>query len=105
MSGRVVLVGAGPGDADLITLRGAEALRSADAFLYDELVARELLDLAPSEALRIDVGKRTNGIYEVTSLTPEFVLDRNGRIQEVVIGAGESAYDRLKAAVAAALEE
>ncbi len=58
MSGRVVLVGAGPGDADLITLRGAEALSAADAVLYDELVARELLDLAPPDAVRIDVGKR-----------------------------------------------
>lgn len=60
MSGRVILVGAGPGDADLITLRGAEALRGADAVLYDELVARELLDLAPPGALRIDVGKRAH---------------------------------------------
>lgn len=58
--GRVILVGAGPGDADLITLRGAEALRVADAVLYDELVARELLDLAPPGALRIDVGKRAH---------------------------------------------
>ncbi len=58
--GRVILVGAGPGDADLITLRGAEALRTADAVLYDELVARELLDLAPPGALRIDVGKRAH---------------------------------------------
>ena len=58
MSGRVILVGAGPGAADLLTLRGAEALRRADAVLYDELVARELLDLAPPGALRINVGKR-----------------------------------------------
>ena len=58
MTGRVLLVGAGPGDADLITLRGVEALRAADAVLYDELVARELLDLAPPDAERIPVGKR-----------------------------------------------
>ncbi|MBW2234334.1 MAG: uroporphyrinogen-III C-methyltransferase [Deltaproteobacteria bacterium] len=58
MSGRVILVGAGPGAADLLTLRGAEALRGADAVLYDELAAHELLDLAPPAALRIDVGKR-----------------------------------------------
>jgi uroporphyrinogen III methyltransferase/synthase len=54
----VLLVGAGPGDADLITLRGAEALRRADAVIYDSLVSRQLLDLAPPKALRIDVGKR-----------------------------------------------
>jgi uroporphyrinogen III methyltransferase/synthase len=56
--GRVILVGAGPGAPDLITLRGVAALRSADAVVYDSLAARELLDLAPPEALRIDVGKR-----------------------------------------------
>jgi uroporphyrinogen III methyltransferase/synthase len=54
----VILVGAGPGAPDLITLRGAAALREADAVVYDSLAAPELLDLAPPEALRIDVGKR-----------------------------------------------
>ncbi len=56
--GRVILVGAGPGDPDLITLRGARALRMADVVLYDELASDELLDLAPDRALRINVGKR-----------------------------------------------
>jgi uroporphyrinogen III methyltransferase/synthase len=60
LSGRVVLVGAGPGDPDLISVRGAEVLRRADVVLYDSLVARELLDLAPPEAERIDVGKRSH---------------------------------------------
>ncbi len=56
--GRVVLVGAGPGDPDLITLRGAKALSRADVVLYDQLATEELLDLAPSRAERINVGKR-----------------------------------------------
>ena len=56
--GKVVLVGAGPGDPDLITVRGAAALRAADAIVYDSLAAPELLELAPPEAVRIDVGKR-----------------------------------------------
>jgi uroporphyrinogen III methyltransferase/synthase len=51
-------VGAGPGDPDLVTVRGAECLRRADAVVHDALVPRELLDLAPGQALRIDVGKR-----------------------------------------------
>ena len=59
--GRVILVGAGPGDPDLITLRGAEALRSADVVVHDALVPRELLELAPPAAERIDVGKRGHG--------------------------------------------
>jgi uroporphyrinogen III methyltransferase/synthase len=56
--GRVLLVGAGPGAADLLTVRGAAALRRADAVVYDALAAPELLDLAPAHAERIDVGKR-----------------------------------------------
>jgi uroporphyrinogen III methyltransferase/synthase len=56
--GKVILVGAGPGAPDLITVRGADALRRADAVVYDALASVTLLDLAPPEALRIDVGKR-----------------------------------------------
>ncbi len=54
----VYLVGAGPGDPGLITVRGAELLSRADVVVYDRLSARSLLDLAPEDALRIDVGKR-----------------------------------------------
>jgi len=58
LKGKVILVGAGPGDPDLITLRGAEALRRADVVLYDELAGPALLDLAPPGAERVNVGKR-----------------------------------------------
>lgn len=53
----VALVGAGPGDPGLLTLRGAELLRSAEVVVYDRLVARELLDLVPDGAELVDVGK------------------------------------------------
>ncbi|MDD9801076.1 MAG: uroporphyrinogen-III C-methyltransferase [Deltaproteobacteria bacterium] len=56
--GRVILVGAGPGAPDLITLRGARALRQADAVLYDELAPRALLGLAPPQAELVNVGRR-----------------------------------------------
>jgi uroporphyrinogen III methyltransferase/synthase len=56
--GKVILVGAGPGAPDLITVRGADALRSADVVVYDALASKALLDLAPPHAQRIDVGKR-----------------------------------------------
>ena len=49
----VALVGAGPGDPGLITMRGLELLRACDAVVYDRLVAEELVDEAPEDALRI----------------------------------------------------
>lgn len=54
----VYLVGAGPGDPGLITRRGAALLARADVVLYDRLISPALLDLAPSSAELIDVGKR-----------------------------------------------
>lgn len=56
--GRVTLVGAGPGDPELITVRGANALRDADVVLFDELACDDLLALAPVTAEAINVGKR-----------------------------------------------
>ena len=55
--GTVYLVGAGPGDAELITVRGQRLLRSADVVAYDRLVAPELLEEASPQAERIYVGK------------------------------------------------
>jgi uroporphyrinogen III methyltransferase/synthase len=57
----VYLVGAGPGDPGLITVRGAEVLGRADVVIHDRLSARALLDLAPTRAELIDVGKRAGG--------------------------------------------
>ena len=56
--GRVLLVGAGPGPADLLTLRAARAIESAQAVLYDALISAEVLALAPAACLKIQTGKR-----------------------------------------------
>jgi uroporphyrin-III C-methyltransferase len=58
MKGKVYLVGAGPGDPELLTLKALRLLRSADAVLHDDLVAPEILNLIPSNAQIHNVGKR-----------------------------------------------
>jgi uroporphyrin-III C-methyltransferase len=58
MKGKVYLVGAGPGDPELLTLKALRLLRTADAVLHDELVAPEILKLIPSTAQIHNVGKR-----------------------------------------------
>jgi uroporphyrin-III C-methyltransferase len=57
--GTVFLVGAGPGDPDLLTLKAAKALRSAEVVLHDELVSPEILALIPPTASIVNVGKRS----------------------------------------------
>ncbi len=58
MKKQLSLVGAGPGDPDLISVKGIKILAQADVVLYDALVHPELLNYAPSQALKIHVGKR-----------------------------------------------
>jgi uroporphyrin-III C-methyltransferase/precorrin-2 dehydrogenase/sirohydrochlorin ferrochelatase len=60
-SGSVVLVGAGPGDPELLTLRAVRALQSADVILFDHLVSTEVLDFARREAKKMLVGKSGYG--------------------------------------------
>lgn len=59
--GSVTLVGAGPGDAELLTLRAVRAMQSADAILFDDLVSAQVLDFARREAKKTLVGKTGHG--------------------------------------------
>jgi uroporphyrin-III C-methyltransferase/precorrin-2 dehydrogenase/sirohydrochlorin ferrochelatase len=59
--GHVVLVGAGPGNAGLMTLQGLRALQEADVIVHDRLVSPEVLELARRDAARFDVGKFVGG--------------------------------------------
>ena len=61
LRGRILLVGAGPGDPDLLTLKAVRALQSADVVLFDHLAPPRVLELARREARRVNVGKRGHG--------------------------------------------
>ncbi|MFO1111244.1 MAG: siroheme synthase CysG [Bradyrhizobium sp.] len=58
VKGHVTLVGAGPGDPDLLTVKALRALQDADVVFYDELVSAEVLDRARRDAARVPVGRR-----------------------------------------------
>jgi uroporphyrinogen III methyltransferase/synthase len=62
MTGTVYLVGAGPGDPELLTLKGRRVLAEADVVVYDHLVAAELLELTRSDCERIFVGKKSGAV-------------------------------------------
>jgi uroporphyrin-III C-methyltransferase len=62
---KVTLVGAGPGDPDLLTIKGAKALADANVVLYDALANEEILTYAPKKSIKIFVGKR-KGCHEYT---------------------------------------
>ncbi|MGH9226744.1 MAG: uroporphyrinogen-III C-methyltransferase [Acidimicrobiales bacterium] len=79
----VYLVGAGPGDPGLITVRGAEVLAGADVVAYDRLIDLSLLDLAPPQAERIDVGKSPGGPIAQDQINA-LLVERGLQGQEVV---------------------
>lgn len=56
---KITLLGAGPGDPDLLTLKGVKALQNADVVLYDALTNEALLEHAPAQAIKVYVGKRS----------------------------------------------
>ena len=82
--GKVILVGAGPGDPGLLTLKGQAALQSADVVVYDLLANPELLSLAPSSARLINAGKRA-GAHVLTQDQTNALLVRLGRSGKRVV--------------------
>src|SRR5689334_223226 len=82
--GMVYLVGAGPGDPGLLTLRGKECLEQADIVLYDYLANPALLDYAPADAERVYVGRRGRGQYQEQSEINRVLIER-ARAGQVVV--------------------
>jgi uroporphyrinogen III methyltransferase/synthase len=80
----VYLVGAGPGDPGLLTVRGAEVLARADVVVYDRLSVEALLDQAPPSAERISVGKAPGQVTMPQEEINELLVDR-GRLGATVV--------------------
>ena len=80
----VYLVGAGPGDPGLLTRRGEELLRVTDVVVYDRLAASALLDLVPTSAERVDVGKAPGRAAMTQDEINAVLVERGGRGLHVV---------------------
>ncbi len=82
--GSVALVGAGPGDAGLLTLKGLQEIQQADIVLYDALVSEDILDLVRRDAKRVFVGKRAGGHSVSQEETNRLLVDYARRGKRVV---------------------
>lgn len=101
----ITFVGAGPGAADLITLRGLKALQAAQVVLYDALIDLELLNHCASDVVRIDVGKRcASGKSRPQSETNALIVEHGLKYAKVVRlkGGDPSIFGRLDEEIAAA---
>jgi uroporphyrin-III C-methyltransferase len=82
--GKVYLVGAGPGDPDLLTVKGKKCLERADVILYDRLVGEELLEYTAESAELIYVGKRAGKHCVSQTTIEELLIERARRGKRVV---------------------
>jgi uroporphyrin-III C-methyltransferase len=89
-AGRVWLVGAGPGDPELLTIKAQKALLAADVVVHDGLVSDEILDLAPADARRISVAKRkSRHSYEQAEINRMLVAFAREGLQVVRLKGGD----------------
>src|SRR5579885_2336036 len=87
-AGKVYLVGAGPGDPELITLKGRRVLQEAQCVLFDHLAPEALLALAPPEAERLYVGKKKSEHAFTQEEICGMLIGRARRGQDVLRGKG-----------------
>jgi len=75
MTGTVYLVGAGPGDPDLITLRAVELIKKADVVLYDRLVSKKIISMIPKKAKTVYVGRTVGDDYKHQDDTNKLIVE------------------------------
>ena len=91
MKGKVYIVGAGPGDPELITIKGYKLLQRADVIVYDRLIPKELLDICKPESEKIYVGKNI-GDYKLQKEINELLVKKALENKEVVRLKGGDPY-------------
>lgn len=74
MSGTVYLVGAGPGDPKLITIRAVELIKKADVVLYDRLVSKKIISMIPKKAQKFYVGREVGDDYKHQNTTNQLMV-------------------------------
>ena len=101
--GTITLVGAGPGDPELLTLRAMRALQSADVILFDERVSIEILDFARREAKKLLVGKASDGSSGDQNETNGLMvgLAKSGRRVVRLSGGDPTSVGRIEQTIAA----
>ena len=103
-AGEITLIGAGPGDPELLTLKAIAALQRADVILYDKLVSPRALELARREARRVDVGKRAGlpsaNQAEITNMLVSLARAGNNVVR--LKGGDPGVFSRANEEIAAA---
>jgi uroporphyrin-III C-methyltransferase len=84
LTGQVYLVGAGPGDPDLLTVKALRLIQTAHVILHDDLVAQSILDLAPPDAVVVNVGKRC-GTKTITQDEINALMAEHARANRTVV--------------------
>tara|TARA_B110001454_G_scaffold758_2_gene605 strand:+ start:9553 stop:10314 length:762 start_codon:yes stop_codon:yes gene_type:complete len=84
INSNVILVGAGPGDPELLTLKALKAIQSADAILYDALISEEILEMIPAGCKTFNVGKRCGAHKMKQEEINEFLYQMSTRHKVVV---------------------
>jgi len=84
MTGKVFLVGAGPGDPSLITLRAVELIKKADVVLYDRLVSKKILAMIPKKAKAVYVGRAVGDDYKHQDSTNDLMV-KYAKIKRYVV--------------------